>query len=430
MPPRRAQGSPVAIRIPARAPAVDREVLRAMLFAGRAGAPWPQSAADLAARVAAAAGRADQPAEWVAAPEREVLAAVLGRASARSGPVAAPAWGPPGWRSALERGASERAAASSPAPPVLWLEPAEGRLDPGPAEVAAALDAGARGVILSPLWGDPAPIPEAARLCAARGVPLALDLRAAAGSRSAEGNPAAFGDLLLLPVDGEPEAAASPCPGAVLVGGGAGLESSGRPTGGSPGSAGPASTSLAIARALAASLGREPRLLRLAAKLGVPVHPRAPAGDAPPSANAPPPHALAAAAARLAQSSHRAEQRARHARTLRDHCGNLAAATLLADAAGCQCGGAWLPLLCRDRDATVAALAALGIPVRDDVADWLAPPSERGPRAREAQASSAFLPLHPFYRPADLRFLAETLRQAALRAHVGDAMADPGGPLA
>ncbi len=393
--------------VPARPPAFDREVLRAAAFGGRGG-PWPRTLHELGAEVAAhfdrGAGR------WVAEPEAALLLVALDRlpgAGPAGPPLAAPAWGPPAFAEVLRRFHQ-----------VHWMEPASGRLDPGPSEVAQALDEGARAVLLAPVAGDATSLPDAARLCRDHSALLLVDARASVGTRVLDGGPERYGDVVLLPPDGEPSRGV--CGGAILCGdGGPRDDEQGRP--------GPLGVRAALS-ALAESIRDEPRLRRW---LGTPKSPTAPGADA---AARPPGWAVAAAAARLRQARHRADQRARHAQVMRINFGNLPAIEIVPDPPGFQSAGAALPLLARGRDGVVAALAEQGIPCRGDLGGWLAPEGERGPRAEEVADRALLVPLHPFYRPLDIEAIGERLRRATLRVNgtgwsdPTDAGDDPGEP--
>jgi len=353
--------------------------------------------AELAGLVGDHFGRTE--ATWVADPEEALLSAVLARLDAAGPggpPLAAPAWGRPSFREVLQRFRQ-----------VHWLEPAAGRLDPGPAEIREALDAGARAVLLAPIAGDGSALPEAAALCRDRGAVLALDARHSMGARVLEFGPEGYGDLILLPVDGEP--APAPCHGAVLCG---------APPAPAPSGAPPSlGLTLALSTVLA-SLRDEPRLRRL-------WRPReARTEELPLPATAPAAWTLAAASSRLEQSSSRAMQRARHAQHMRVNFGHVPAVELISDPAGFQSAGAGFPVLARGREAVIQSLAAQGIPTLLDLADWLAPEPERGPRALDISQRALFLPLHPFFQPADIEAIGERLRRATLRTN-GTGWSDP-----
>ncbi|MCP4872821.1 MAG: hypothetical protein GY898_29370 [Proteobacteria bacterium] len=380
--------------VPARPPVFDREVLRAAAFGGRSGS-WPRTFGELAAQVAEHFGRDDG--RWVAEPEAALLRVVLDRLPAggpAGPPIAAPAFGPPGFAEVLGRFHQ-----------VHWMEPARGRIDPGPSEVAEALDAGAQAVLLAPIAGDGTSLPDAARLCQARGALLLVDARACVGTRILDGGPERFGDLVLLPPDGEPSAGV--CAGAILCGDGTASEAD-KP--------GPLGLRKAVA-AVAESLRDEPRLRRWFSLAAPQVHrPRA--------IGKPPAWAVAAAGARLRQARFRADQRARHAQVMRINFGNLPAVEMVTDPTGFQSAGAALPLLAQGRDEVVSALAEQGVPTRGDLAGWLAPEGARGPRALDVADRALLVPLHPFYRPADIEAIGERLRRATLRIN-GTGWTDP-----
>lgn len=342
------------------------------------GAAWPRTGADLAALVAAACGRVD--AHWVPHPEDALIQALKGRTH---GPIAAPAWGVAAFAAPL--GDS-----------VVWMPPAPGRLDPGPDEVAAALDAGATAVLHAPVAGDCATVHAIATLCSERGVPLALDARMASGGRVLDGPPGAWGDVALLAVHGEPGPA--PCPGAVLVGA-ATAAANGVDSASSLGH------SLALLRD---AVGSEPRVRRISRSPGCTTV-RARQEGAAPS------WAFAAAAARLQQSAERASQRARHARTLRANLAHVEGVTVIEEPTGVQSASCVLPLLADHRDAIAAHLAEAGIPTLQTLGGWLSR-DDRPDRATHVAEHALLLPLHPFYRPDDLVFIGEELRRGALRA--------------
>jgi dTDP-4-amino-4,6-dideoxygalactose transaminase len=288
---------------------------------------------------------------------------------------------------------------------VHWMEPARGRLDPGAGEVAEALDAGAKAVLLAPIAGDGMALPDAQKLCRARGVLLMVDARASVGTRILDGGPERYGDLVLLPPDGEPTPGA--CGGAILSGDGNGSDMD------RPGALG---IRHAI-QALAQSVRDEPRLRRWFAST-------APTVRRPERSGRPPRWAVAAAGARLLQARFRADQRARHAQVMRINFGNLPAVELIFDPSGFQSAGAALPLLAQGRDAIVAALAEQGVPTRGDLGGWLAPEGPRGPRATDVAERVLLVPLHPFYRPVDIEAIGERLRRATLRVN-GTGWRDP-----
>ncbi len=370
-------------------------MLRAALLSRRG--PWPRTVGALAAQVGAAFHRAD--ARWVAAPEEDLAAAILRRlpaAGPAGPPIAAPAWGRPGFAEVLSRFHQ-----------VHWMEPARGRFDPGPSEVAAALDAGARAVLLAPVAGDGSALPKAAELCRGRGALLALDARASIGTRILEGGPERFGDLVLLPVDGEP--VPSPCGGAILCGD-ASTED--------PDRVGRSGLRWAAA-AVVGSLAYEPRLHRFWRPNG-PTPTPVVAETAPP-----PPWSVAAASVRLAQAPHRAMQRARHAQVMRINFGHLPAIERPEDPPGFQTVGGAFAVLAAGREGVCRQLDAQGIRCLPGVAGWLAPDGQRSPRATEVSERALFLPLHPFFRPPDIEMIGEALRRATLRTN-GTGWGDPG----
>lgn len=363
--------------IPAFSPPLDRLVVRAALAKEAA---WPRTGPGLAHAVTDAIGRPDATAQWVAEP----AASLLGALRERIGPdalIAAPAWGCAGL-------------ASLPDGPVHWMQPAHHRLDPGKSQVAEALAAGARAIVLAPVAGDCAGLLGIAELCRAHDALFVLDARGSAGGRVLDGSPALLGDLTLASLDGEP--GPSPCPGAILFG--APQVSNGRP-GMSPGSH--------AVDLLRDSLRSEPRLHRLL---------RPPRRDPRSRAHGPAPSwAFAAAAARLQQSALRASQRARHGKVLRDSIQWIEGVDLPLDPPGVQSAGGTLGLLVEHRDDVADRLAALGVP--SSVGGlWLAPPGAREGRAALVAARALSLPLLPFYRPVDLDFIGECLRKAALGA--------------
>lgn len=373
--------------IAAHAPTLDREVLRAILAPG---GPWARDAEALAAQLSDLLGRG--PARWVAEPEDALLAALADRTDAPH--LAMPAFGHPGYE-----GTRLRADAR-----VQWMEPARGRFDPGVAEVAEALDAGANAVLLTPLAGDCSSLPAVAELCASRGALLGVDARASMPARVLDGGPAAWGDVCLVPVD--LEGGPSACPGAVLLG-------DPGPTDGRTGGPQPR----LLVRTLARALRDEPHLRRLVGASRRP-HRAAPA-PVPPAG-----WALAAASARAAQASLRNTQRARHARAFQVHCSHLPAVRVPPPVAGHQAAGIAVPMLARGRDGVVACLHELGVETLPCPGAWLAPEGARGDRASELADSLFAVPLHPFYRPRDLDWITERLRQATLRVN-GDGSADP-----
>ena len=342
------------------------------------GAAWPRTGASLARLVATAAARDPDHARWVAHPEDALIRALRHRAG--GAPIASAAWGVPAFGDALAGHAT------------VWMPPAPGQLDPGAADVAAALDAGAGAVLLAPVAGDCAPIAEIARLCAARGLPFALDARMASGGRVLDGPPGAWGDLTLLSVHGEPGPA--PCPGAVLVGDVTAETPDGSPSSWRHGAA-----------LLRDSIASEPRLRRLIAGRDTV---RAPQDGAAPA------WAFAAAAARLQQAPERASQRARHARTLRANIGHVEGITVPLEPTGGQSASSVLGVLAAQRDSVRSQLLAAGVAC-PALGGWLTD-RDRPPRSEELAESTLFLPLHPFFRPRDLVQISETLRRAALGA--------------
>ncbi len=368
--------------IPAFAPPLDRLVVRAALARG---AHWPRSGPDLAGEVATAAQRDPSQASWVPHPEEALVAALRSHTDGEL-VIACPSWGVAAFAEPLERHADR----------LIFLAPAPGRLDPGLAQVEAALQAGATAVLLAPVAGDCTGIQPIAALCAGRGVPLALDARMNSGGRVLDGPPGAWGDPTLLAVHGEPGPA--PCPGAILV--------SSRPPQPAPnGVASPAALDLALSL-VRDSLRSEPRLRRL---LG----PGAPASLAP-RQGAAPAWAFAAAGARLQQAADRASQRARHGRTLRHNIAHIEGMSVIDEAPGVQSASCVLPILTRNRDAVAAWLARAGLPTLHGLAGWLAPEGGRSAEAEDVAARALFLPLHPFYRAQDLVSIGEALRRAAL----------------
>lgn len=339
-------------------------------FATRAA--WPRSAEALAHQVAEAHGRADAPHAWVPYGGPALIDALRSKAT---GPVAAPAWGHAAYGPLLTD--------------ARWMPPARRRLDPGPSEVAAALADGASAVLLAPVGGDVVGLREVADLCRRKGVPLALDVRFAAGGRVLDGPPGALGDLALVSVDGEPGPA--PCPGAVLLGA--------APPSPAPGTGAPVAL-------LRDALRVDPRLRRI---LGPPQRDTSLA----PQEGAAPPWAFAAAAARLQQSAHRASQRARHAGVLRKNLSHVEGVLLPDEPRGAQSAGGALGLRVQGRDAVAERLAAAGIPTLAR-GGWLAPEGARDTASEALAAEALFLPLLPFYRPRDLDHLGEQLRRAAL----------------
>jgi len=302
-------------------------------------------------------------------------------------PVAAPAFGRADLGPALAARFSK----------MVWMDPEPGRLDPGEEAVRSALEGGARAVVASPIAGQGGALDGVSRRCADAGALLAVDARSSPGCRVRDRVVADFGELVLLPVDGEPGPAA--LWGAILAGEGTGGEGPRGANGKAPAHA---------LRLVLTSIRDEPRLRRF-----LPA-PRAAAekerdGD-------PPGWACAAASVRLSQSPARASQRALHARTLRSHCGNVQGVELVPDPPGCQAAGGTFPLLVDHRDALAEELRARGIPVVGDGIGSLRPDGALGPVAAEPASRLLLLPLLPFYRREDLVFLAEQLRLAAYAA--------------
>ena len=330
--------------------------------------------------------RSGDTAVWVPSPETALLNAVQSRVGLDV-VIAAPAWGLGALAAPLERWKRH-----------IWLEPSIHRLDPGLAEVTAALDAGANAVVLAPLAGDCGSLLGIADLCAERGATFALDARASSGGRVLDGPPGGLGDLTLVSVDGEPGPAA--CPGAILLG--AEL---------APGDVGGAATGLAMGL-LRDSLRTEPRIRRLIRPSGDDT-PRAPQHGVPPR------WAYAAAAARLQPSATRASPRARHAAVLRRSIRWIEGLDLPEEPTGVQSAGGAIGLLVRNRDEVRARLKQAGVGAVGTGA-WLAPPSARTPRAQDVADRALLLPLLPFYRPKDLDYLGESLRRAALKAAASD----------
>lgn len=363
--------------LPAHPPILDREVLRAIAAPRGHRARSPEALAD---EVVAAAGRSTG--RWVPDAAVALADALFDRLG--DVPIAAPSFG----RTDLG------AALTSRFTKVFWMDPEAGWLDPGAEEVSAALERGARAVVLSPIVGQGGALIAVSEACQAAGALLAVDARRSPGCRVLDRVVSDFGQLVLLPVDGEP------CPaavwGAVLAGdavpAAAPMASNGR----LPGHA---------LRLMLTSIRDEPRLRRLL--------PRPSAAD-PTAPDGPPPGwACAAASVRLSQASSRASQRALHARTLRTHCGNLHGVELVPDPPGCQSAAAAFPLLADRRDVLTEHLRARGIPVLGDDIGPLRPDGKLGWGAREPAAKLLLLPLLPFYRRQDLVFLAEQLRLAA-----------------
>jgi len=367
--------------LPAHAPILDREVLRAI--AGPRG-HRARSTEALAAEVTAAANRVEG--RWVADGPDALIEALHARVG--DAPVAAPTWGRSDLGPALTRFST-----------MVWMDPAPGRLDPGADEVRAALERGAKAVVASPVAGQGGALEAIAALCDDAGACLVVDARSSPGCRVRDRVVSDFGDLVLLPVDGEPGPAA--VWGAVLAGAGtSGPQPA--PNGRAPGHA---------LRLVITSIRDEPRLRRF---LPAPT----PADD-PDRSGDPPGWACAAASVRLSQSAARASQRALHARTLRTHCGNVHGVETVPDPPGCQAASGVFPLLVDRRDALADALRARGIPVLGDGIGSLRPDGKLGWGARDPAAKLLLLPLLPFYRREDLVFLAEQLRLAAYAVETG-----------
>ncbi|MEE2828998.1 MAG: hypothetical protein VX498_07410 [Myxococcota bacterium] len=368
-------------------PSLDRESIRAALVTG---GPWPSTAEELVAAVCEQIGRDNG--RWVAKPEEALLEELLIRTGGGgpAGPkIAAPALGRSGYQAILRRFRQ-----------IHWMEPGEGSLDPGPAEIAQAVDWGAQAVLLAPITGNCAGLTNAAQLCGDAGALLVVDARAAMGTRILESGPESYGDLCLVPVDCEP--APSPCPGAILFG----ASGQSKPTG-----RGPNGYRWAL-QVLRRCLGDEPRLRRLGfAPVGKPSRP------AQPLFHAPPPWSVAVAFVRLGHAHDRASQRAHHARALLQNCGNLPAVHLIPDEVGLQSAGGSFPMLARERDAVAEALLTFGVETVPEAFEWLAPPELRGPRAQKLAEELLLLPLHPFYRAKDIDTIAEALRRATARAN-------------
>lgn len=365
--------------IPPWSPPLDRLVIRAALAKG---ATWPRTPQALAELVATSVSRSGETASWAPDPEVALMDAVQARVGLDA-TIAAPAWGRSSFAAPLDRWTRQ-----------VWIEPALHHLDPGLAEVTAALDAGADVVLLAPLAGDCGSLLGIADLCARRGAIFALDARASSGGRVLDGPPGGLGDLTLVAVDGEPGPA--PCPGAILLGADRAVRGSGVVV---PG--------LAL-RLLRDSLRMEPRLRRL---IRPPGEDRTPAPDD----GSAPSWAYAAAAARLQQSGTRASQRARHARVLRSSISWIEGVDLPDEPTGVQSAGGSIGLLMQHRDGVLARLTRAGVGVTVGGA-WLAPAGARTTRAEAVAAQALLLPLLPFFRPKDLDFMGEALRRAALKA--------------
>ena len=357
-------------------------------------APWPTRADQLAEQVCTIIGRPNG--RWVAEPEEALLQAFLTR-SGGGGPagpkIAAPAVGRPGYKKLLDR-----------FPQIHWMEPARDQLDPGPLEIAEALDWGAQAILLTPVSGNCSGLASAAQLCGKAGALLLVDARAAMGTRILESGPEAFGDLCLVPVDCEP--VPSPCPGAILFG------ASGSPE---PAVPGPTGYSWAI-HTLHRSLRDEPRLRRV----------RPPATATPsvphtPKFTAPPPWALAVATVRMRKAASRASQRAHHIRALIQNCGNVPAVRVVLDEPGIQSAGGSFPLFAQGRDEIVRVLLEQGVEAVPEAFEFLAPPKARGERATILGSQLLLLPLHPFFGAKDIDAIAEALRRATVRVNgIGD----------
>jgi len=332
---------------------------------------------------------------WAPRPEHALCDAMAEALGKGGGPVAVASWSRPGYREVLGQTFSD----------ILWMEPAEGRLDPGEREVRMAIEAGARAILLAPIAGDCSALPKIKEACAEAGVLFALDARASVGSRILEYGPERFGDLLLVPADGEP--APSLFNGAVLFGSRQRSKLPPRPRT-------TLFNSLPLAlRLLAHSLCFEPRLRSLWRG------PRKPASVPTVDPHMAPRWAFAAAEARLQQSSHRWTQRARHVRALHLHCSHLPGTSSLPDPKGSLTAGAAFPVLVPDADLVRRNLSKMGVQCVPGLADWLAPKGMRGPIAEQLAEEALFLPLHPFYRSEDMGFLNEALRRAVLRSGGG-----------
>ena len=296
---------------------------------------------------------------------------------------------------------------SSPGLEVRWIEPSEGALSPGLTEVATAIESGAKGVLLAPVAGPLATLPAIAELCSKQKVLLALDLRQVSGSRMSDQRLGALGDFVLLSTDGEPPP--SVCPGAILAGESKPPTIDSQPRG------------LGLRWALSvllSSLRDEPRIRAWTGhRLN---NGRSTLGLCP---SVPPAWSVAAAAAHLKDADARAVQRTRHGRSLRAHCANVPALCLLPTPPGSQPAGGSLPVLAVQGETMRAELAAQGVWTLP-IPQWLAPVEERGERAQEILSSLLLLPLHPYYRNRELRWLAESMRRSSLRVH-GTGWSDP-----
>jgi len=332
---------------------------------------------------------------WAPEPEKNLCDALKEALGDKTGPIAAPSWSRPGYREVLPRSFSE----------ILWMEPAEGRLDPGAGEIDEAIRAGAVAILHAPVAGDCSELPKIERLCRDSGVLFALDARASVGSRVHELGPEDFGDLLLLPADGEP--VPSLFTGAVIFGCRSRSQFRRRPR-----TTLRRSLPLAL-RLIARTVRYEPRLRSIWSG------PRKPASPPNLDPDQAPRWAYAAAQARLFQSTQRWSQRARHARSLHLHCSHLPGSSSIDDQAGSLTAGAAYPLLVADAELVSRKLQSLGVQCVPELAGWLAPKGMRGRRAQKVAAEAIFLPLHPFYRPEDMGFLSEAVRRAVLRSGGG-----------
>jgi dTDP-4-amino-4,6-dideoxygalactose transaminase len=365
--------------VPPHPPILDRDVMRAIATPRGLHARSPEA---LAAEVVTAASRSEG--VWV--PDAaEALAAALQRRLGSDAVVAAPVFG----RSDLGPALASRFK-------MIWMDPEQGRLDPGADDVSRAIGRGARAVIASPIVGQGGSMRAVEEACRAADVILAVDARWSPGSRVGDRVIGDFGDLVLLPVDGEPGPAA--VWGAILAGkGSVAATDPAIVNGRAPGHA------LSV---LVHSLRDEPRLRRF-------LPPPAPSKRRETKTGRPPGWACAAASVRLAQAAQRATQRALHARTLRAHCGNVEGIELVNDPPGCQAAGGTFPLLVDRRDALAEALRTRGVPVLDAGLGPLRPDEKLGWGARDLAQRLLLLPLLPFYRRADLVFVGEQLRLAA-----------------
>jgi len=391
----------VAVRsIPALTPPVDRDVLRAIIQRqGR----WARTPGELAIAASDHFGRILG--RWTAHPEEALCAAIIEALGRPDAPIAVPSWARPTYREVLPRLFAE----------IRWMEPASGRLEPGADEVREALESGAKAILLAPITGDCSALPEVATLCAEAGALFVVDARASVGSRIGEQGPEAFGDLLLVPVDGEP--GPSLFTGAILFGSRQRGTQQSRPRT-------TLRRSLPFAlRLLAHTVLYEPRLRSL--WKGPQKETSVPSVDAEKA----PRWAFAAAQARLHQSSERWTQRARHVRALHLHCSHLPGTKSLSDPQGSIAAGAAIPLRVADAELVRRNLRVMGVQCVPGLAGWLAPKGMRGPIAEELAAETIFLPLHPFYRPDDMGFLAEAVRRAVLRSGGGGIPDEPAAAL-